>query len=588
MRNTTAQTNLYRTRFQRRRAAPLRSVLRTLLLVSVTLLHVACGGGGGSGGSGGITPMPPAGGGAGGGAGAGGNAGGAAGGGGVATTASERFCQTPIGEQRASDGSTYRLTRLAVQQIGVPVSRTSPCVVEGSVGNIRFRIVLPETWNGDVHMVGGGGFNGSIPELPVEDLISPAPAALRVASDSGHSGSSFDASWALGNEEAIRDFAEDAVHRVLVVARSVAVLRYQGESLRRSYFLGCSTGGREGLIAAQRHPTDFDGIIARAPGANATGLFVAAQRVQRALTRPGAAFTMEQLVALETATLAHCDAADGVEDGNIDNYHCTYDPTPLRCADDNAPDGNCLTAANLAVLQAIHDDAALDFVQADGLTAVAGFGYGRESDLLTYRAWFLGEPRVEAFRQPLGLQAVSGFVRYFIADEPNADPLTLDLAGYATRLAQRSRQLDATNPDLSAFAARGGKLILWHGSNDYAVPLRETARYYDAVRAAQPAPGSTSRPAADTFLRFYVAPLVSHCGGGPGDHEEPDKLFAALRAWVTTNEPPPDKLTHRVVVDSESGATASATWCTYPAYPAMPTEDSPANGERICRTPVTD
>lgn len=329
--------------------------------------------------------------------------------------------------------------------------------------------------------------------------------------------------------------------------------------------MGCSNGGREGLIAAQRHPEDFDGIIARAPAANFTGLIAAGQRIQRAVNAPGGRLTPTQLSALETATLAHCDPLNGVADGFASNYHCTHDPSLLRCEDDNAPDGSCLTTANLATLAAIHEDTPLPYAQVDMRTSLAGFGHGSEGDLLAYPAWIVGSDTVSAFTTPLGLQAVTGFLRYFIAEDETADVLTLDLPTFAIRLAARSAQLDATNPDLSAFAARGGKLILWHGASDYAVPLAETVRYFEAVRAFHSSPGSEARPDADSFVRFYLAPGVLHCGNGPGGAEEPDKLFATLRAWVKDSTTPPDRLDH-LVAASETRPAGAATWCRYPNY----------------------
>lgn len=188
---------------------------RSALTALLALALLACGGGsgGGAGGAGGTSaggvPVDS------------GGTGGAGAGGGTTKTDSQAFCDAGVGEELPGGP---RLS-LAIQPVGTPARRESPCVVVGQVDDIRFRIVLPEHWNGEIHMFGGGGFNGRIPDLPIDEVLPPTPSAILVGTDGGHSAQPFDASWTLGNEAAIQAFADGAVHRVIGIAKRFVFLR---------------------------------------------------------------------------------------------------------------------------------------------------------------------------------------------------------------------------------------------------------------------------------------------------------------------------------------------------------------------------
>jgi feruloyl esterase len=321
----------------------------------------------------------------------------------------------------------------------------------------------------------------------------------------------------------------------------------------RVYFEGCSNGGRSALLAAQRAPDLFDGVIARAPVLQWPGLAVAAQRLERRIAvQP---LSDAKLAAVDAAQLAACDALDGIADGVIGRpFDCPFDPESLRCTQGDAPD--CLTDAELETLATVRSSTPLPFAQVDGLTEHAAFPVQPISLLVTWPIWL--QPSA-SFPVPNLFVAQDLFLRYLVTQDPSLDSLSIDPADYGDELAALSAQMDATSTDFSAFVARGGKLILWHGAADAGITPVGTNDYYAALEAA--AVADPSLPAVEAYARLYVAPGVAHCARGPGADQV--DLLSVLDAW--RDGTPPGAITAHAQYTS-AGDRPLCEWPGYPHY----------------------
>lgn len=446
----------------------------------------------------------------------------------------------------------------AATLVGTTPTRAEHCRVLGSIApRLNFEIRLPTRWNGRALFVGGSGLNGfiAVPELVLFIPNVGHDGYATIGTDSGHQGSFADGSWALGDREALEDFADRAIHRVLDSARAVIAARY-GRAASRTYFIGMSEGGREGLIAAQRWPDDFDGIVALEPVYDLTALALAMNRVaQHVFATPGGRLSHEALAALSGAVLDVCDPLDGIADGIISHVGaCHLDPAALRCREGES--GACLTEAQIATVNAVHDPLVLGVPLAHDVGDYPGWPIGHELPPPGapggWPYWILGgssDPLSSA-----GFSLSDQILRFLVVGDPALDTLRFMPAEHANALRAFSALVDATDPDLSAFAARGGKLILWHGLADYAVSARSTARYYERVVAVL-----GGQDAADRFVRFYTSPGVGHLNEGPGAGTT--DFLGALTAWVERNEAPGD------LVSTRAGSTLTRPLCRHPRYP---------------------
>lgn len=414
-----------------------------------------------------------------------------------------------------------------------PNSRQNPGAVRhvrvlGVIGgNIRFELLLPEAWNKRFVMGGGGGFVGSI-QNGARDSVNRGYAT--VGTDTGHESPGLVATWAQDNVEAQLNFGYLAVHRTAQVAHALTRAYYRADPAY-SYFVGCSRGGGQAMMESQRYPGDFDGIVAGAPAFNWTGLGALATAIGKTLYPDPAhldhtALDRGALQKLRQSIMDQCDEQDGLKDGIVAN-------PPSAHFDLAKVPG--LSDEQRRAIAAIYGGARI------GQTVLyPGYSPGAECDVDQWIAWIVG-PAPSLLQQNHFPDLMFGFgtqvFKFFVFDRPDWDYSTYDLANYPrdTRLA--ASFLNATNADLESFKARKGKLIIWHGWADPALPAQATVDYYRQVREHDPA-------AAD-YCRLFMIPGCLHCGGGPGASEvdwlstivdwvehgkAPDRLVASKRA----------------------------------------------------------
>jgi hypothetical protein len=489
-------------------------------------------------------------------------------------------------------------TKIAATSIGAPsngatvasatlVSASSTsgeyCQVNGTIApvdatapNINFEVNLPTAWNSKALQYGGGGFDGTlITGLAALDM-APAGSSTPLArgyvtfgDDSGHQSKSItDGSFA-ANGEALANYGGLTLKKTHDVAMLLLKARY-GAAPTKTYFFGSSTGGRDGLTVIQRWPGDYDGIVAHRPALNYTGLRLSNVVLGRALYLNGGAgwLDVNKTVLLENAVTKACDTLDGVADGIISNVAACKLQAPavlaaLRCPAGKDTGDTCLSDAQIATVTTIASPLLLPYPLANGVTRYAGYNILAGSVFAgQYTTRNFGTSPVPA--NPAGKndanQWVTGdqWVKYFITRIPTFNSLTFDPLNpgvYQAQVQQVSAESDATNPDLSAFIAKGGKAIITHGLADEIVSTDSSVDYYNALVQ------KFGQASVDSFVRFYLMPGVGH---GTGPFLPQVDSLAALEQWVE-NGTAPETLT---VADSTT-ATAGRTrpLCRYPTWP---------------------
>ncbi len=402
--------------------------------------------------------------------------------------------------------------------------------VDGS--RIQMEIWLPtDNWNGKFLAVGNGGWAGSISLSAVAGGLAEGYAAA--SNDTGHEGGS--GAFALGNPEAVVDFAYRAMHTMTVQSKAI-IGEFYGQAPRLSYYSGCSTGGRQGLMEAQRYPADFDGIIVGAPVNNVNHLHVAqTQKYMEILGDESRWVPPEKIRAIADAVMNTCDADDGVADGLIENPEmCRFDPSSLACASGGGD--MCLTPGQVASLERAYSPV----FTTGGELVYPGHARGFET------GWRMPEPG----SAPPNLPTDS--FRYLGHQDPDWDWRTFDLDADLARVTENAGYIESTDPDLTEFKARGGKLIMYHGWNDPGPTPINSIQYYNAVQDAM-------GPGQDDWMRLFMMPGVGHCRGGVG----PDQahFLGALERWVESGVAP-DRIRAAKVEDGQVRMTRPL--CSYP------------------------
>jgi hypothetical protein len=490
------------------------------------------------------------------------------------------------------------VTSAAIERLPASPSAPEPgvayCKVLGEIAPrdaaappIRFEVNLPENWNRKAVQYGGGGFNGvlitGLDALRDARLDTPVPVARGFATwgtDSGHDNAKLPEIQAFAlNDEALENFAFAAYKKVRGAAVEIVRL-YYGEAPQRVYFYGGSEGGREGLTMAQRFPADFDGIVSVVPVINWVGLQAAGTRNGIALMGPGW-LSPAKVKTLHKAVMEACDARDGLTDGIVSRYaSCVgaFDPQKLRCVGGRDDDA-CLSEAQIAAVETIRKPYVFPFALANGITSYPGYNYGGEDQPDGMVAWQAG-PKPPAYPLPPPAEQSrawffgAGAVRYFLAGDPKLDPRQFRAEDYKARIERISALMDSTDPDLSRFAASGGKLILKENMSDFAQSPFAGAEYYKSVVA------KLGQQAVDSFMHFYVTPGASHSGTGVSNVDGAPlprgvDLLAEIDYWVDQGIAPHALVQVAQEAKPPFAITASRPMCRYPAWPRYKGEGSP-------------
>src|SRR5688572_18757697 len=410
--------------------------------------------------------------------------------------------------------------------------RVAATLTPSSDSDIKVEVWLPANgWNGKFQAVGNGGWAGTISYAAMADAVRAGYASA--STDTGHVGGR--GTFALDHPEKLIDFAWRSEHEMTVKAKAV-IQAFYGSAPRRSYWNGCSTGGRQGLKEAQMFPDDYDGIIAGAPAnRTAISLWIA----HAVLKDPASYIPPAKYPVIHQAAVAACDAGDGLKDGLIgDPTKCSFDPRVLLCKGEDA--SSCLTAPQVDAAKKIYSPA---INPRTGQELFASLVPGTE---LGWGVQARGpEPSANIYDQ----------YRYVVFKDPNWDWKTFDFDRDVVRGdLPENLVMNATDPNMKAFFAHGGKLLLYHGWSDPNVPAVNTIQYYNSVVENL---GGASR--ASNSVRLFMAPGMGHCGGGEGPNAF-DKM-AALEQWVERGTAPDALLaTH----STNGKVDRSRPLCPYP------------------------
>jgi pimeloyl-ACP methyl ester carboxylesterase len=459
-----------------------------------------------------------------------------------------------------------------------PVDPTAP--------DINFEVNLPSDWNGKALQFGGGGYDGRlITGLDNTRFFMPgAPTPLKrgyvtFGSDSGHQSPSVaDGSFAT-NAEALANFGGAQLKKTHDAALALIDKRY-GAKPSRVYFFGNSQGGHEGFLVIQRWPRDYDGVVAIHPVYDFTPLQIDGNALAKALYSPdGGWLNPAKLKMLQDSVMKACDALDGAEDGVISNVagcQATFQLSSLRCPDGKDAGDDCLSDAQIKAVDAIHTRVSFGFALQAGVSSFAPWPILEGADW-TGLFGFGERPKPSNPPTPMkdfGLAVLSDpAVRFMTTRDASVDPLQFDPMKYRERLQEISKLIDASDDDISAFKARGGKLLLMHGTVDSAVPPQNTVDYYQRLLAR------FGQGPLDDFVRFYLAPGFGH---GTGQFIVGWDAFGALERWVEKGEAPG----RQAIVDTKEGhRQRSRPLCAYPTWPRYSGGDIDAAASFTCVSP---
>jgi len=467
----------------------------------------------------------------------------------------------------------------------VAASDTQPqtCVAMGKIvssptSTIEFRADLPTdaAWNTKLIQMGGGGYNGVIRAPNLMDVVAGGAIGQRgyaiISSDSGHQDANGGFDFALNNPSGLDNFAFNA-HPQLLKAGLATLQTLYGAAPTRKYFVGISTGGREALQQAQRYADSYDGIIAGMPVVdysivNQKGIAIS----QAAFANGGAGWLSPAKVKLfDTAQLAACDALDGLADGVIANVQaCNFNAQSLRCADGGDAGDTCLSDAQLATVALMRTRTDLPAPVANGITTAAPLGVGGEAGGLGWSAMQLGFSGTTP--GSVEFNFADGYLKYGVTSSASTDLFSYVPGSFAQQWLALSDKVNATNPDLSAFAGKGAKLILFHGTADHLVPPSYSSDYYASVVS------KLGQSTTDSFMRFYMVAGVGHTSSG-----YTLEALTALENWVEKGQAPETLQTSYLAADKTVASTRPL--CRYPAWAKYTgSGDANAAASFVCAT----
>jgi feruloyl esterase len=458
-------------------------------------------------------------------------------------------------------GSSNPITNLP------PFCRIAGAIEPTSESHILFEVWLPlQNWNGRFAGVGNGGWAGSISFGVLQEQIRRGYAAA--STNTGHEAAPGvnAARFAFDHPEQLTDFAYRAHHETAVKAKAL-VRAFYGKPSEHAYWIGCSSGGYEGLMAAQRFPSDYDGIVAGAPANNWTRLMAGDLDGTLAVFKDSASnLPPSALGVLYRGALAACDSADGVTDGVLDDpRRCRFDPASLQCAANQPPEA-CLAPAQVESARRVYRGLKDPIT---GAQLYPGLAAGSEP------FWPNREP-ANPFPIPIA------HYKWLVFADPNWDWKTFDFTDpvdYQAFLKAESKFapiLNATEPNLREFRQRGGKLLQYHGWSDPLIAAQNSIDYYESVLSFFGGAGDVQ-----SFYRLFMAPGMAHCGGGPGPNSF--DMQTALEQWVERGIAPEQIVaTHSIngVVDR------SRPLCPYPKVAVYKGKgDTNDAASFVCRNP---
>jgi hypothetical protein len=434
-------------------------------------------------------------------------------------------CQTKQGANivTCEDGSIPELPDVIITSVTQETDMAPHCKVAGVIGNgIKFELLLPHDWNGKFVMGGGGGFVGSVINTALGYGVVQKGYAT-VGTDTGHEGHPIDGSWALNNQEAIVNFGHVAVHRTAETAKAITEAYYDKE-ISYNYFFGCSRGGGQAMMSAQRYPDDFDGIIAGAPAYDWTNGLGAGMIHNMKYMYPNPNSLDEPLISksdlelIENSYLAECDELDGIKDGILtDPRACSFDIESLLCPGEK--NEGCLTEEQVEAMKAIYEGPKDE----DG-PLYYGFPIGGETHDDGWLKWITGgfnhmeqsgefhEGISSEYQAPPMPNAQFGFgmgiMQNMVFHDENWNYTDYDFNNFREDARIVANTLNAVSPDLSEFRAKGGKLLMYTGWADAAITPLGTIGYYENVIAED--------PSATEDVKLFMMPGVLHCLGGDG------------------------------------------------------------------------
>jgi hypothetical protein len=463
-----------------------------------------------------------------------------------------------------------------------------------SLINIEIWIPLGDAWNGKYEQLGCGGFCGTL-QFGYFSLARAVRRGYASAITDDGNQSAGDGNFALGHPEKVIDFGYRALKETTDSAKAViAALANHGPA--RSYFNGCSDGGREALMEAQRFPDDFDGIIVGAPANAWTHLVTGmAANEQALLADPASYLDSARLSVLSKAALARCGMHDGNAPGDAfinDPLRCKFDPAAVQCKSGQDPK-SCLTPAQVRAAKSIYGGPHDPYT---GKQIAPGFAPGNEDDPGNWPMWITGASReadlrdaylpatlpIPTTRGALQQFYANSFFGNFVYQNPRFDFRTVDVVT-AARAAESSagKMLDSVDPDLTPFMRHGGKIIHYHGWDDSALAPKNSIEYYEQVRATL-GKATHERRTARSYrqlqesYRLFMVPGMGHCAGGPGANElgayiDPPTvdadhdLLKALERWVE-QDIAPDKIiaTHYQDGNPAKGVQFQRPLCPFP------------------------
>jgi len=442
--------------------------------------------------------------------------------------------------------TTVTLTEYLAAAGGIPARCRVVATIKPTAGSnigVEYRLPEPPGWNGKFLGLGGGGLGGSISSTAFDGPNQRGYAAAQT--DIGHTIADGEA-WALTapgipNADRVTDYSWRSWERMTVIGKEV-VKKYYQQGAKLSYWQGCSTGGRQGLVMAQRYPDYYDAIIAGAPVYTSRLQLRGIANNNNFYGKPGRSITPDHRTTINNAVLAACDKKDGVVDGYLtDPRRCKWDPKSLLCS--GAPNSTCLTPKQVSSVRNYYEGPQTN----DGDDIYFGVNRGGELN------WDVSD------NPGIG----GSMARYMVFLDPNYNTKTLDINDPAVIQAWDSAAVsvegNADDPDIRAFLKRGGKLLLWHGFNDNGPSSLSTIDYYKKVeKDVKRAKGLNPdlRNDVTESVRLFLVPGTYHCGGGPGPNSF--DMLTALEQWRENNVPP------KSVPASNVTSGISRPLCPYP------------------------